>query len=398
MISQRKIAEKLGMPLSTVANILNGTPSYKKETRDRVFKAAAELGYQRNRASLAIRRGRSNLIGLIHFGSSYETAHRGICFLIEALRTYGYDHVVMDQRWHAGKVQGMLNEMIQARVEGVILIGNGAGEEAFSPDSLATFERAGVPVVSLFGDDYLDLPLVGDGAKSSFHAMARHLQSVGHRCILLPASPADERSAVGRIEGLRQAMEDRGSFYILDELAFFRQWPAILTEHRGEHLGLVVRLNARRVYSQEDFIKIYGEFSRKLFAQSELPDAIMCANDRAACSVFDAAYESDIRIPRDVAVVGADDDSIGRLSMFRLTTVRMDIARSSKATVEMLMECLKNGKAENREVFFPSKLVLRQSCGRQIAPDGEKELVVRIQDLPEQEPVEGATRPKKTGR
>jgi hypothetical protein len=193
-------------------------------------------------------------------------------------------------------------------------------------------------------------------------------------------------------------MEDRGSFYILDELAFFRQWPAILTEHRGEHLGLVVRLNARRVYSQEDFIKIYGEFSRKLFAQSELPDAIMCANDRAACSVFDAAYESDIRIPRDVAVVGADDDSIGRLSMFRLTTVRMDIARSSKATVEMLMECLKNGKAENREVFFPSKLVLRQSCGRQIAPDGEKELVVRTQDLPEQEPVEGATRPKKTGR
>jgi LacI family transcriptional regulator len=385
MISQRKIAEKLGMPTSTVANILNGTPYYKKETRERVLKAAAELGYQRNRASIAIRRGRSNLIGVIHFGSSYETANRGIYFLVEALREHGYDYIVVDQRWHAGNVQGMLNEMIQARVEGVILIGNGSGEEAFSPASLATFERAGIPVVSLFGDDYLDLPLVGDNAKASFHAMASHLQSVGHRRILLPSSPSNERSTLGRIEGLEQAMKGRGQFLVFDEEGFFRKWPKVLKERRDGALGIVVRLNARTIYSQEDFIKFYGDFSRRLFALSELPDAIMCANDRAACSVFDAAYEAGLRIPQDVAVVGADDDAVGKLSMLRLTTIRMDIARSSKATVEMLMERLKTGRVEKREVAFPAELVLRQSCGRLMTPDGERELVVRL-SVPQETP------------
>lgn len=380
MISQRKIAESLGMPTSTVANILNGTPYYKKETRERVLKAAAELGYQRNRASIAIRRGRSNVVGVIHFGSAYETANQGIFFLVEALKNYGYDYVVVDQRWHAGNVQRMLNEMIQARVEGVILIGNGSRDEAFSPASLVTLERAGVPVVSLYGDDYQDLPLVGDSAKSSFHAMACHLQAIGHRSILLPSCPSNERSTLGRIEGFEQAMKGRGPFFILDEEGFGRKWSKLRSEHRDGSIGIVIRLNSRQNFSQDDFLKAYGEFSRRLFASGELPDAIMCANDRAACSVFGAAHDLGLRIPGDVAVVGADDDAIGKLSMFRLTTIRMDITRSSRAAVDMLMELLKNGKIENREISFPAELVLRQSCGRLIGPEEEPEVVLRVRD------------------
>ncbi len=374
MISQRKIAESLGMPTSTVANILNGTPYYKKETRDRVLKAAAELGYQRNRASIAIRKGRSNLVGVIHFGSAYETAHRGIYFLIEALKGYGYDYVVADQRWHAGNVQWMLNEMIQARVEGVILMGNGTRTEAFSPASLATLERASIPVVSLYGDDYLDVPLVGDSAKSSFYAMARHLQSVGHRSILLLSCPSNERSTIGRIEGFEQAMKGEGAFFVLDEETFSRKWPRLRREHRDSSIGVAIRMS-----SQQDFFKACNEFSKRLLASAALPDAIMCANDRAAYSVFDAAHELRVRIPEDVAVVGADDESIGNLSMFRLTTIRMDIARSSQAAVDMLMERLKNGGIAKREVSFPAELVLRQSCGRMIGPGEERELVIRIQ-------------------
>ncbi|MEO6846002.1 MAG: LacI family DNA-binding transcriptional regulator [Chthoniobacterales bacterium] len=95
-ISQKKLAESLGMPKSTVANILNGTPHYKKETRERVFEAVKKFGYQPNRASRALKRGRSNLIGLIYFSSIYEVSRKAARHLPEIVNDFGFDYLVVD--------------------------------------------------------------------------------------------------------------------------------------------------------------------------------------------------------------------------------------------------------------------------------------------------------------
>jgi LacI family transcriptional regulator len=385
MISHRKIAESLGMPTSTVTNILNGTPYYKKETRERVLAAAAQLGYQKNRASIAVKRGRSNLVGVIHFGSSYETANRAIYFLVDAISKHGYDHMVVDQGWYTGNVQRMLDEMIQARVEGVILLGNDLGsvngKAMFSPESLDVLKRAKVPVVSLYGDDFLDVPLVGDNSKANFFAMARHLQAVGHRRIVFFSLPTSERSTIGRIEGLQMAMEGVGPCHVLDESDFTHQWPRMHRERRDSALGVIVKMDMQR--HERNLVKANYELSKGIFASGALPDALMCANDRAACGVFNAAHEMKIRIPGDIAVTGADNDFVGGLSMFRLTTVEMDIAKSSIAAVEMVMQRLKGKELAPSEISFPSRLVLRQSCGRMVGPGEESEVIVQTPLLPE---------------
>ncbi len=374
MISQRKIAEYLGMPTSTVANILNGTPYYKKETRERVLKAAAELGYRKNRASLAVKRGRSNLIGVVHFGSSYETAQQAISHLVDSIRQHEYDFIISDKQWHAGDTHRMLQEMIEARVEGVILIGNGTGREAFDAESLALLRRAGIPVVSLYGDDNLDVPFVGDSSQASFYAMARHLQKVGHRSIILPSLPSEERSTLGRIVGLQLAMQDVGPCHVLDEADFIRRWPRLLRDHRDRPFAVVVRFDMNR--HDNDLILANYHLSRQLFASGSPPDALMCANDRAACGVFNAAYVDKIRIPEDIAVTGADNDQIGAFPMFRLTTIRLNIPRSSQEAVDMLMQCLKGKKVPTKGISFPSQLVLRQSCGRMVGFDEPAETYV----------------------
>jgi LacI family transcriptional regulator len=364
MLSQRKIAEILGMSTSTVANILNGTPNYKKETRERVLKAAAELGYQRNRASLTIKRGRSNLIGIIHFGLSYEATHQAAFHLAKAVNDQSYDYLVVDLKWHEGNVERALDEIIQTRAEGAILLGNTA--ETFMPQHLAMLERARIPVVSLYGEDDLNIPLVSDDSQSSFFSMARHLQEVGHCSILHPTIGTFEFSTCGRVTGLQMAMEGKGPCHIFSEEEFTRVWPRLRREHQNEPMGIIVKTDVER-YGR-DITKAYHELSTRLFASGALPDAIMCSNDLAACGVINAAYEMKVRVPEDIAVTGADNDRVGEFPMFRLTTIRMDIEQSSKTAVEMLITRLKGGSPDARIRSFPSQLVLRQSCGRMAGP------------------------------
>jgi len=381
MISQKKIAEVLGMPLSTVSNILNGTPYYKKETRERVLKAAMDLGYQRNRASLAVKRGRSNLIGVVHFGSSYHTAQEAIYSLVQTISRHGYHYTVIDQRWHAGNIKEMLDELIGSRVEGVIVIGSGGFGETFTPESLERLKREGIPVVSLYGDDYSEMPLVGDGARASFYSMTRHLHSVGHRSIILPVVRGSHRSTQGRVDGFRTAMMGCGEFKIFDEDTFSKEWPRMRRTLRGEKVGVVLELEPKRY--GDDVLTANYQIARRLLASGILPDALMCANDRAASGVFDALYEAGKRVPGDVAVTGADDSEVSKLLVYRLTTVRMNIARSAEATIEILMRCIRGEPLSELETFFPAQLVLRRSCGRLENGEDGGEAVVPVELPPE---------------
>lgn len=380
MISQKMIAEKLGMPVSTVTNILNGTPNYKRETRERVLRMAESLGYQPNRASRALKRGRSNLIGVIHFGSPYVTAHQGIHHVVRTIDEWGYDSLVINSHWHEGNNDRVLGEIIQSRVEGVLLIAN----QDHLPETrliMDRLKRAGIPIVSLFGESRSDTPLVGGSSKRSFFCMHRHLRQVGHRSVLLvaPFHPI-LRSVTGRIEGFESAMAGDDPCYNLTEDEFFQKWPRLKKSAGHRALGIVVRLEMSD-YGDNVLLRHY-DFANQLFSRKALPDAIMCSNDRAAFGVFNAAFESGISIPGDLAVTGCDNEDIGAFPIFRLTSIRFDIASSSKAAVKMLMKLLKKQRLARREITFPGDLVLRRSCGRTLGPDGP-EIFVPTKKFPE---------------
>src|SRR5210317_1314738 len=58
------LARHLGLSRWTVSRILNGHPGVKEETRQRVMKAVAELGFEPNKLARSLRGGRSGLIGV----------------------------------------------------------------------------------------------------------------------------------------------------------------------------------------------------------------------------------------------------------------------------------------------------------------------------------------------
>jgi len=92
----KTIAEMTGFAVTTISRALNNAPELAQETRDRVQKIAAEIGYLPDRAALRLKTGRTNVISLVlepdeqiyGFGTLIVTG------LTEAMRNTAYHLVI----------------------------------------------------------------------------------------------------------------------------------------------------------------------------------------------------------------------------------------------------------------------------------------------------------------
>ena len=92
----KTIAQMTGFAVTTISRALNNAPELAQETRDRVQKIAAEIGYLPDRAALRLKTGRTNVIALVlepdeqiyGFGSSI------VAGLTEAMRNTAYHLVI----------------------------------------------------------------------------------------------------------------------------------------------------------------------------------------------------------------------------------------------------------------------------------------------------------------
>lgn len=93
----KTIAQMTGLAVTTISRALNNAPELAQETRDRVQKIAAEIGYLPDRAALRLKTGRTNVISLIlepdeqiyGFGTYLVTG------ITEALRDTPFHLVIM---------------------------------------------------------------------------------------------------------------------------------------------------------------------------------------------------------------------------------------------------------------------------------------------------------------
>jgi LacI family transcriptional regulator len=84
------------------------------------------------------------------------------------------------------------------------------------------------------------------------------------------------------------------------------------------------------------------------------PTAVFCYNDRVAMGVYDAARESGLRIPDDLAVVGFDNQEI--LAAYLrpgLSTVALPHFEMGRESVRVLLSTL-----ESRPKIKPSRVEL----------------------------------------
>jgi LacI family transcriptional regulator len=103
----------------------------------------------------------------------------------------------------------------------------------------------------------------------------------------------------------------------------------------------------------------------ELLRSANRPPAIFCSTDDQAIGVLRAAREVGLRVPEDLAVAGYDDVPEAAFVEPPLTTVSSDRDAMARAAVDLVLDdsLMVPGSDTERVRKFPSRLVVRRSCG-----------------------------------
>lgn len=282
------VARLAGVSRATVSYVLNNAEAVRisEPTRLKVRRAAEELGYVPHAAARSLRAGHTRIVLLptshVPIGPLYST------FLNElqwALRRLDYTVV----QYGSLGLNGDEAARAWAELRPVAVIS--LGEIVLSAHNVATLKRAGARAVITMGP--VSVPgahaLVMDQAEVGVRA-AEHLVDRGRRRIgvIVPEEEGLELFSAPRLAGARSVA---GAEVVAVPLAYSEESAAALAE-RWAGLGL---------------------------------DAAFAYNDEYAMLLMRAFQDAGLRVPQDVAVIGADDLLIGRLLRPRLSTVRIEM-------------------------------------------------------------------------
>ena len=329
----RDVAERAGVSIRTVSNVVNGYAPVAEHTRQRVEAAVAELGYRPNLLARNLKRGRSGVLALVVPELDVPYFAELARAVITQARPHGYT-VVLDQ---TDGEPDREREMIMSGSRGALFDGVILSPLALSQAELAERDSR-VPLVLLgerIADGGFDHVAIDNVAAA--REATEHLFSLGRRRV---AAIGDQPYETGetaqlRTRGYRLAHEAAG---------------------RSVDESLVV---PRPRFHRSDG----AEAMQQLLAHPDgPPDAVFCFNDLLALGAIRTLLSQGLRVPEDVAVVGFDDIEDGRYYTPSLSTVSPDKQQIAQLAVERLVARLDDDSDESpAELWAGHRLEARES-------------------------------------
>jgi LacI family transcriptional regulator len=316
-------------------------------TRKRILAAAAELGYQPNRVAQSLRRQRTHVIGLVTDAiASSPFAGRLLGGAVERATRDGYVVVVFDSQDHPEREQAAVDELANRQVDGLIYATMGLRDLSSLPATrlplvLANCQMAGDPHPSVVPDD------VGGG-----RAAADYLLGLGHRRItMLTGRGVDPRRPLrsGNISGPMRAKGFRAAMRAAGLTA--AETP-LVTGGWDIDDGYA---SAMRVLADD---------LGRARPGAERPTAIFAVTDRVATGVLLAAAHLGLEVPRDLSVVGFDDqEALAANVVPALTTLALPHAAMGERAVDLLLGLLAGEAPARGHEALGCPIITRQSAG-----------------------------------
>ena len=324
MVTITDIAQALGITPSTVSRALAGSPRVKEETRLQVQKKADEMGYERNVVASNLRKGRSNIVGIVVPRIHREFFSNIIGGAESVLNQAGYNVIICQTMESVEAEIKALKALRTNRVAGILI---SHAIEARNCNHLKEFAQ-GIPIVQ-FDRVFPDFPgakIVGANCEGAFTA-TRHLIEQGYKRIGTIAGYMTSQAYVERLAGYRLALESVGMSFD----------PSIIYEN-----GIVRETG----------------YEACMMALDAGCDALYCTGDFSALGAIDALKERGIRVPEDFGVVGTSNEFFTAITSPSISSLGQHPFEMGQAAARAFLE----GRT-NTEVI-PMELNIRQSSNR----------------------------------
>lgn len=325
------VAVRAGVSISTVSRVLTGRTPVSPNLRRKVESAVAELGYRPNAAAQALVSGRRSTVAVLARNTlryGYAATLQGI---EEAARAAGYVvSIAVVESERPRDLDRAVDLVLSQSLAGAIVV-------EFDALGVRTLESLplSLPVVGAAGAPhkrgarphaFLDDQFGGEEA-------TRYLLSLGHRTVHHVAIPAT-RPRSGRTWGWRRALKEAG----VDA-------PEVL---------------------QASYDPDSGYKAGIALAADPTVTAVLCGNDELAIGVMRAFAEQGRQVPRDVSVIGFDDQPFARMWSPPLTTVSQDFVELGRRTFGMLTHWVETGERPDDSTARPTLVVRESSASPQV--------------------------------
>lgn len=307
--SMRDVARAAGVSQTTVSFVINGVESHiPGATKQRVWEAVERLGYRPNALARGLRRNRTDTIGFLsdEIGTS-SCAARMIQGAQDAALERGKLLLLVNTGGNRELEARASAMMLDHRVDGIVYAATHhcvvqPGDDVRS-----------VPAVLLDAQSHdASLPAVVPDEESGALAAMSVLFDAGHRRIGLLAGVRAAPATEGRLAGCRRALAER-------DVPF------------DPGLVLACGESASGGY----------DATRSLLGGDYRPTALVCFSDTLAMGAYQAVSELELRIPRDVAVVGFDEHGLIATSLKpQLSTVELPHYAIGRWAIEHLLELI----------------------------------------------------------
>lgn len=347
MATMSEVAEAAGCSTSTVSHVLNGTRTVGADTRRRVERAAAELGYRRR----VTRPGRAprNLtaVGITLSGLSNPYFSELVQGVDRELARAGRVLVLADTHDDPETERRAVASLLSHRVEALVMAPTAGWARYTWPllrerrvpfvlvDRIVEINPAAAPaaeergVAGLAGVDQ-----VGVENEPGACVLVEHLLSLGHRRVGMVTGLPGLSTTVERENGYRRAHE-------------------------------------RRHVPVDDSLIVCGESNldggrhalARLLDRPDPPTAVFSGNNAMTVGVLTALEARGVSVPGDLAMVAFDDLEFSPLVRPRLTAAAQPCHAMAARAVRLLLERLADPDRPARTVRIPASIEHRDSCG-----------------------------------
>lgn len=331
MTTIKDVAKAAAVSTATVSAVINDSAYVSPPLRARVMAAIHDLKYEPSQMARNLKKGRSQLIALVVADLANPFFARMVWAAEAAVAAWGYSLVVFNSDEKPENEKKALARIRMLSCDGALVVPVGMPAHYANRD----MEGNGIPTV-LFGrvvdDRHSDTVTIDNVAAAS--QVTDYLLDLGHTRIGSITGPLHLTTGRGRLDGMLQAMEQRG---VAPEFGHVRS---------GEF--------------RED---VAYSVAREMLDRPDRPTALYVANGVMALGVMRALADLSIHCPQDISIASTDTiPGIGGLRP-RLTRTEHPIIEMTNEALRLLVDRIQRGNnAPPRNVVFQPALILGESC------------------------------------
>ena len=259
----------------------------------------------------------------------------------ETLYKSGFQLIFSHSDRHEAVEEEKIKTLRKDGVEGIILY---PADREVDNRTLRKLREDRFPII--FVDRYLEgyeiSSIISDNYGGGYK-ITEHFIKHGYRKIGFFAPPhAGITSVVARFKGYCQALKDYG-IVVKDSLAE----------------------NPIDVSVPDDSLANWAKYRRRIeryLKENKGIEAVFVYNDYCATGFYSVCHAMGIRISQDLAIAGFDDVGASNL-IPPLTTVHQDGYEMGRRAAEMILQMIKGGEWQERQIIVPIELKIRKSCG-----------------------------------